>query len=343
MYIHSKEGRPMGITIKDVAKKTGVSITTVSQILNGKGQRFSEKTREKVLSAAEELNYKANYFAQNMVTKQTQTIGVIIPDITNIFYSDMIKGIEDYLYENGFMVLLCNSTDDEERESLYLNQLVHRSVDGFIIASSTISDEMIFDLLKKNNKPYILLDRKREENESDNIIVDDMEGGYIATEHLINLGHHNIGVITSSSLDVNVHNRFLGYKQCMEEHHVQMKEEWIVREELSMSGGYEAAKKLLRKDVSAIFATSDQLAIGVYRAANEAGVRISGDLSLIGYDDIELASYMSPPMTTIHQPIYDIGKLAAKTLLHRIMNPEEPIINHVVKTKLVVRDSTREL
>ncbi|GGE57142.1 ribose utilization transcriptional repressor RbsR [Priestia taiwanensis] len=333
----------MSITIKDVAKKTGVSITTVSQILNGKGQRFSEKTREKVWSAAEELNYKANYFAQNMVTKQTQTIGVIIPDITNTFYSDMIKGIEDYLYENGFMVLLCNSTDNEERENLYLNQLVHRSVDGFIIASSTISDEMIFDLLKKNDKPYILLDRKREEHESDNIIVDDTEGGYVATEHLITLGHRNIGVITSSSSDVNVHNRFVGYKKCMEDYGLLMKEEWIMRETLSMSGGYEAAKKLLQADVSAIFATSDQLAIGVYRAASEVGVCIPEQLSLIGYDDIELASYMSPPLTTIHQPIYEIGKLAAETLIHRIMNPEEAAKNHLVKTRLVVRSSTKVL
>jgi LacI family transcriptional regulator len=333
----------MCITIKDVAEKSGVSITTVSQILNGKGQRFSEKTRTKVLEAAEELNYKANYFAQNMVTKQTRTVGVIIPDITNTFYSDMIKGIEDYLYENGFMVLLCNSTDDEERENLYLNQLVHRAVDGFIIASSTISDDMIFQLLKRNNKPYILLDRKREESESDNIIVDDMEGGYIATEHLIKLGHRKIGVITSNSSDINIHNRFLGYKKCMGNYELPIAEEWVERESLSMSGGYEAAQRLLKTEVTAIFATSDQLAIGVYKGANEQQIHIPEELSLIGYDDIELASYMSPPLTTIHQPIYEIGKLAAETLLQRIMNPEEAVINHVVKTKLVVRDSTKAL
>ncbi|EUJ32164.1 LacI family transcriptional regulator [Listeria cornellensis FSL F6-0969] len=318
----------MGVTIRDIAEKTGVSITTISQILNGKGSRFSETTRNKVFQTAKDLAYKPNFFAKNMVTNRTNTIGMIVPEVTDPFFSQMVKGAEDYLNAHDYMILLCNSSQDSTREDLYVEELLHRAVDGLIIASPNILASNVFAQLETLHKPYILLDRKRHHREEGNIFIDDYEGGYMATEHLISLGHTNIGIITSDDSFYSVEERLQGYQASLKEHGISGSPTWIMEGDQTMPGGYIASKKLLETaDITALFVTNDQMAVGAYRAALELGITIPDDLSIIGFDDIELAEYMAPTLTTIRQPIYDIGKTAAEYLLKAIQKPTEKMAN----------------
>ncbi|AQY52067.1 LacI family transcriptional regulator [Listeria weihenstephanensis] len=334
----------MGATIRDIAEKTGVSITTISQILNGKGSRFSEATRNKVFQTAKDLAYKPNFFAKNMVTNRTNTIGMIVPEVTDPFFSQMVKGAEDYLNAHDYMILLCNSSQDSAREDLYVEELLHRAVDGLIIASPNILASNVFEQLEIRHKPYILLDCKRHHREEGNIFIDDYEGGYMATEYLISLGHTQIGIITSDDSFYSVEERLQGYLACLEKHQVPGESAWISEGDQTMAGGYFAAKQLLTTtEITALFVTNDQMAVGAYRAALELGIHIPNDLSIVGFDDIELAEYMAPALTTIRQPIYDIGKTAAEYLLKATQNPTEKIANKKMPLDLIIRESTQKL
>ncbi|MHC5253315.1 LacI family DNA-binding transcriptional regulator [Listeria kieliensis] len=333
----------MSTTIREIAEKTGVSITTISQILNGKGDRFSEATRKNVLHAAEQMKYKPNFFAKNMIKNHTNTIGMVVPEVTDAFFSQLVKGAEDYLNGEGYMIMLCNSSNDTKREDHYIEELLHRAVDGLIIASPHILDSEVFTRLKDKRCPFILLDRERNERQEGRIAVDDFAGGYEATKHLIDLGHRDIGIIVSDASFYNVFERFEGYRKAMQEHSLPVLEKWIVSGDQTMQGGLDATRKLFEQDaqVTAIFATNDLMATGAYRYAYEEGIAIPETLSVIGFDDIELAAFMTPPLTTIRQPIYEMGALAAKALLGKIEHPEEAMPNHLLKLDLIERSSTK--
>lgn len=333
----------MAATIREIAEKTGVSITTISQILNGKGERFSDLTREKVLKTAKEMSYKPNFFAKNMIVSHTNTIGMIVPEVTDPFFSQMVKGAEDYLNKEGYMIMLCNSSNDKEREDLYVEELLHRAVDGLIIASPNILLSGVIKRMEEKRSPYILLDRQRNPRQEGNIAIDDFKGGYMATEHLIKLGHTRIGIIISDTSFYNVHARYEGYLACMKDYKLTVKDTWIVSGDQTMNGGYVATQKLLQENLSAIFATNDLMAMGTYRAALEKNLHIPTDLSVIGFDDIELSEYMTPPLTTIRQPIYGIGEIAAELLLKNLQNPTEKLENRLLDISLINRSSTKSI
>lgn len=333
----------LAVTIKEIAKMTGVSITTISQILNNKGERFSAATREKVLDAVKKLSYEPDFFAKNMIIRKTNNIGMIIPKVTDPFFSQIVHGVENTLNEQGYLLLLCNSDNDRQREQVYVEKLIHQSVDGFIIASPNILDTQIFKMMKDSRKAFVLIDRTLNKRNEGNIFVDDFYGGYLATEHLIQLGHRRIGMMTSDDSFYNLIERLQGYKKCMNDYQCPVEDDWIVENTLTLQGGYDAAKDLLAKSLTAIVCGNDQMAIGAYRAAREAGVRIPADLSIIGYDDIEISRYVVPPLTTVSQPIYEIGETAAALLLNKIAHPEERIKNKTLKVELKVRESTRHL
>ena len=197
------------VTIKDVANDSGVSITTVSQILNGNGARFSGKTVEKVLAAKERLNYQPDYFAQRMVMK-SKTIGVIVPDITNPFFAQLIRGIESVLYKENFILMLCNAEQDVTREHEYLTELIRRSVDGFVIASSEISNQTINETLRAKKIPFIVLDQKAE-GFSDAVLTDDYRGGQLAAKHLQEQRHEQVSVVMPPHAPVNIQQRLKGF------------------------------------------------------------------------------------------------------------------------------------
>lgn len=333
----------MSVTIREIAEKTGVSITAISQILNGKGERFSETTKNRVLKAAKDMAYKPNFFAKNMITNHTNTIGMVVPEVTDAFFSQMVKGAEDYLNRHDYMIMLCNSSNDKEREDRYVEELLHRAVDGLIIASPNILASKVFERLQEKKKPYILLDRQRNEQKEGRIAVDDFEGGYMATKHLQHLGHTKIGIIISDNSFYNVFERYEGYLACMKEAGITVSKDWIVSGNQTMQGGFLAGEKLLESGVTAVFATNDLMAVGLYRFLFDKGVKIPEDLSVIGFDDIELSEFMVPPLTTVRQPIYEIGAVAAEFLLRKIAYPEEKMSNRLLDLTLIERGSTTKI
>lgn len=332
------------MTIKDVARLAGVSITTVSQILNKKGDRFSPETRQKVLAVVKELDYKADYFAQNMVSKQTKTIGMVVPDITDLFFSKVIEGVEKHLNELGFMIILCNSNHSSEKENLYIEELLHRSVEGIILASpNPIHLPKLKNEDGSNKIPHILIDRGINKRDEGQLITNEFQGAYEAVEHLVNLGHREIGMLSNETSFYEITDRFYGYKKCLADYQIPFQEEWIVSKNLTIKGGYEGAQQLLQQNITALFCGNDQMAIGAYRAINEAGKQIPKDISVIGYDGLEITDYLVPSLTTVAQPIFEIGYFAAKFLIDHINNPKEKVPNKYFDTQLVLKNSTKKL
>lgn len=324
------------ITIKDVAKQSGVSIATVSQILNGNEQKFSPKTVEKVLVAKAALNYEPDYFARRMVMKKSKTIGVLVPDITNPFFSTLVRGIEGVLYRENFVTMLCNADLDTKKETDYLEELSRRGVDGYIIASSAISNQAINDSLRKKNLPYIVLDQKKAEGYSDAVLTDDLSGGELAGEHLNQLGHQKVAVVLPENATENIQTRLTGFQKIYPN-------AVLVHAELSKDGGRQAAKEIVKADVTAIFAINDELAFGLYLGLADVEKRIPQDYSVIGYDNIDMCEYVTPQLTTIAQPIYELGQTTANLLLERVEQPEKNWEEKTLPVQLIKRFSTARL
>lgn len=324
------------VTIKDVAKRSGVSITTVSQILNGKEDMFSTITVKKVLEAKKELNYEPDYFARRMIMKKSKTIGVLVPDITNPFFSNLLRGIENVLYQKNFVAMFCNADMDEAKESEYLQELSRRGVDGFIIASSAVSNQAINDTLKKNSLPFIVLDQKKAEGISDAVLTDDFSGGQLAAQHLADLGHQQVAVVMPQDAPANIQKRYEGFCSIFPEAEK-------VNSELSKIGGRQAAKKITQEDFTGLFAVNDEIAFGLYLGLNEASKQIPDDYSIVGYDNIDMCEYVIPQLTTIAQPIFELGQTTAELLLERIQQPEKNWEEKMLPVQLVERASTKRI
>ncbi|MGX4687308.1 LacI family DNA-binding transcriptional regulator [Vagococcus sp. JNUCC 83] len=327
----------MKVTIKEIAAISGVSTTTVSQILNNKGQRFSEETRQRVLKIVEEYDYNPDYFAKNMVHRESKTVGMIVPDVTDLFFSKVIEGVEAYFNKKDYMILLCNSRHSSEKEKDYIKQLQNRSVAGILLASPN-SLKLESDL---KGSPYILIDRGLNTRTEGNLLVKEYSGVYQATQHLIDNGHTKIGMLTNESGYYEMSERFDAYYQCLKDNRITYNPDFIADGPVTIEGGYQAAKELLEKQcITALCCGNDQMAIGTYRAAYELGLSIPDDLSIIGFDDLEISSFLNPPLTTVKQPAFDIGYTAAQYLLQEIEQPENIIPNKTFETTFIVRGST---
>ncbi|MGX7012937.1 ribose utilization transcriptional repressor RbsR [Vagococcus silagei] len=322
------------VTIKDVAKASGVSIATVSQILNGNTKNFSPKTVEKVKAIKEKMNYEADYFARRMIMKESKTIGVMVPDITNPFFSTLVRGIEDVLYQDNFIPMLCNIDKDYMKENNALEELSRRGVDGFIIATSAISNEDIDLFLRKNDHPFIILDQKSFEEESDTIGTDDFTGGELAANHLKELGHKKVVVIVPHKMTTNINRRFEGFMS------IYGDDATVISTALSKQGGKDSVSEIVKTPATAVFAINDELAFGLYLGFREIGKRVPEDYSVIGYDNIEMSEYVTPALTTVAQPIVELGQTAAEMLLTRIKDPKLAWQHTKLPVKLIKRFST---
>ncbi|HLQ40192.1 MAG TPA: substrate-binding domain-containing protein [Tetragenococcus sp.] len=324
------------VTIKDVAKQAGYSIATVSQILNGKGDNFNPDTVAKVLLAKETLDYEPDYFARHMIMKKSKTIGIIVPDITNPFFGSLLQGVENVLYRERFITMLCNADLDEKKESEYLAELIRRGVDGFIIASSAISNQTINESLQKKNLPFIVLDQKKAEGFSDAVLTDDYHGGQLAAEHLKSLGHQKVAVVMPKNATPNIQIRLNGFRSVFPQ-------AAVINSAISKTGGRQAAQEILKKDFSALFAVSDEIAFGLYLGLKEGGRQIPADYSIVGYDNTEMCEFVTPQLTTVAQPIFELGQQTAELLLERIHQPQKAWEEKMLAVKLSKRFSTAPL
>ncbi len=332
----------MNTTSKDVAELAGVHPSTVSRVING-DSRISEKTREKVFLIIKKLGYTPNAIARGLKTKRTYTLGMLIPDITNPFFAEIARGVEDAANKNNFNVILCNTDDKLKKERTYLEILKEKRVDGLILGTAHIKDTSILELEKKKY-PYILVSRNIEGLEKNCIIVDDVEGGIMATEYLIKSGHRRIAHITGPLQTRSGLNRLKGYKLALKRNWIEHVDELVEEGDFRIKGGYQAMKKFLKlaEPPTAIFAANDLLALGAMQAIQKKNFSIPEDFSIVGFNDIELASFVYPPLTTIRQPMLEMGELAVKMLLRIIEKEEFNQRKIVLKSKLIIRESCKK-
>lgn len=260
----------------------------------------------------------------------------MIPDITNPFFSLLLKGIEKVVYGQKYIVMLCDADFSVQKESEYLQELIRRGVDGFIIASSTVSNQTLKEQLTKNQVPYIVLDQKKSEGGSDELSTDDFTGGVLAANHLRELGHEKVALIGPQDAPSNIQTRIEGFKTVYPEF-------LFVNQPLTREGGKQAAEQIIPSEVSAIFALNDEIAFGLMYQLKHLGKVIPDDYSIVGYDNSPMSEYVTPTLTTVSQPIFELGQIAAELLLERIRDPKQAWARKVLPVELIKRNTTAHL
>ncbi len=327
-------------TIREVAKLAGVSPTTVSHVLNGT-RHVRPVVTERVRQAIQVLKYRPNTLARSLRRHETYTLGLLVPDNTNPFFADLARGVEDAGFEEGYSVVLCNSDGDAEKETQYLETLAGKQVDGIVLAATTMNIDT--SLLGLVAIPFVLVDRKILDLQVPAILADNYSGGCSAVEHLIGLGHTRIGCIEGPSDVTPSADRTRAYKDALAEAGLPKYQDYIVRGDFHFKSGLQAALQLLglSERPTAIFATNDLMAIGVLAAVEQARLRVPEDVSVVGFDDIELGTCVNPHLTTIHQPTVDMGRKAVQLLIKLMRTKKaEPQDQVVLPCNLVVRNST---
>lgn len=335
----------MKITLKDVAKMAGVSPSTVSRVITESSElNIKDETRQRILDAVKKLDYKPNAIARSLRIKSTSTLGMIIPDITNSFFSILFKGAEKLASEKGFSIILCNTDDNLIKAGKLVNSLRQRQVDGLLLATTNIDEGILQDMnLKKY--PHVFVNRRLNNEIESSVLVDNFMGTTLAMEHLIALGHSKIAHISGpSSVDTAIKRRN-AYKFLLESNNMPYDEDLLVESEMTEEGGYKAFNELIKRhaDFTAIYAANDLIAIGVISAAKQKGFQIPEDFSIVGFDDLPIAEKISPGLTTIKIPIYEMGYMAADILIKDIKKEYNYVNKLVFKPELVIRDSTRPL
>lgn len=329
----------MGINIFDIAKEAEVSIATVSKVVNNTG-RISDKTRKKVLEIIEKHNYTPNSLATALTGKFSYTLGLIIPNLANPFFGEIAKSVEDRARELGFSVMICSTDYDADREASYFTLLQKKRVDGVIILSGFEDQHTITRNLVKPNMPVALIARDIPTISINSVSIDDFVGGYEAAKHLIGLGHRRMGLIVENIRCAK--ERVRGFNQALEEHDLQLDESLVLLGEATVPNGKKLALQLLSGDEppTAIFATNDLLAIGTIQAVNEHGLKVPQDVSVIGFDNTMLATITDPPLTTIAQPMEQMGRQIVDLLVQELKGDVTHKQRIVLLPELVVRKST---
>lgn len=330
-------------TIKHVAARAGVSFTTVSHVLNGT-RRVSDSARERVERAIAEMGYAPSAVARALKMSETCILGVLVPNITNPFFAELTRGIEDCCRRTDYSVFLCNSDDDPERQSRYLQTLLERRVDGLLLAAAAGEASPLAQRLASARVPTVVVDRHIPGLAADLVRVDHEGGARLAVEHLLELGHRKIACLAGPSEFAVSRARVAGWRAAMAQARIEPEPGWLLEGDFSAAAGHELARQLLaRGDVSAIFASNDLLAIGALRAAAELGVAVPSALSVIGFDGIDLGAYAYPALTTVGHPIRAMGEVAAQVLIERIAAGPTSGREVVLPAQLLRRESTGPL
>ncbi len=328
-------------TIKDVAQMANVSIATVSHVLNG--TRFvSKEVQLRIMDAMETLNYQPSAVARGLRTKKTNTMAIIIPDITNPFFSDFTRGFQDAVDQKGFLVLVCNSDRILSRELRFLEMIWQQRVDGVVLNPAKVKAEDLSRLIKARIS-VVLIGSQIDHPDFNVVMIDNVKGGNDATQHLINLGHRRIGLLCGLLNTTSGGLRFQGYVKALVQNGIPFEEELTAEGAITYDGGYQCMRQLLSKKSppSAVFATSDVMALGAKTAIEDAGLQIPGDISLIGFDDIPEVSRSRPKLSTIAQPKYRMGQEAANILLEQIESKQTISRKKIVmEHEVIAREST---
>ena len=328
------------VTIKDIAREVGVSPSTVSRALSD-STLISEKTRQSVKEVAQKLGYERNELARGLVKGSSGAIGLVVADITNPFFADITRGVGEVAHRFGYGVILCHTAGKADRELSYIRLLRRKRVDGLILTSATIDDPYLGDLAK-TRIPFILVSRLCNSVDAPYVVANDRTGARLAVEHLIELDHERIGFIGGPPDVQPSRDRMAAYREALREHGLAEKEEWMCYADFTQAAGRRAGRHMLSlpERPSAIFAANDVTALGVLEVAEELGYQIPDDLSLVGYDDITYASLPRLQLTTVAQPAFEMGRIAAEWLLSSIEGHKSYPLRCVLNPHLVVRRST---
>jgi LacI family transcriptional regulator len=337
-----KDESSQSITVVDIAKKAGVSITTVSRVTNN-SNLVGKKTRNKVQKVIAEMNYIPNQMARGLSARRSKTIALIIPDISNPFFPELIHGVEDVVNKQGYSMFLCNSNFNHEKEKSYINEMAERRVDGVIIISAFLQDKSLIKRLNETTMRIVTIQSQIEG--IDCIKTTDYNGMTEAIEHLIGLGHRKIAFICIDLCGCK--NRYSAYTDVLTRNGISVNEEYVVencKESSSkQNAGYLMTKRLLEltNPPTAIQTLNDYLAFGAYMAVVEKGLRIPEDISIVGYDDVTMARQVNPALTTVSQPAYAMGEAGGELLIKNISDGLNLICKEIVlPTKLIIRGST---
>ncbi|MGI6176546.1 MAG: LacI family DNA-binding transcriptional regulator [Christensenellales bacterium] len=326
--------------IKDVAKLAGVSVGTVSRYLNHP-EKLTPQYRERVAKAVAELNYQPSHIAKMMRTKKTRLIALVVPEITNPFYVTLYDAVHSMCEKLQYSPVIFMM--ETGMQALHFILDGHpANVDGLILGF--MDDDEVHSILDKlpPEAPVVLMSANPQNKSLNTVVSDLFHGSYDAAEHLVSLGHRKIAYVLSLDLEANTIEKTSGVRKCFAKHHIELPEEYIFSGPSRYSAGYNAASRFLRLDdpPTAIIAENDILAIGCIKYLNDHNYRVPQDVAVIGYDDIQESSVYSPSVTTVRQPIEDMGKLAVKMLINKIEHPNSQNRQAVFKSKLVVRQST---
>jgi len=322
-----------------VAAEAQVSIATVSRVING-NRRVSPDLRSSVLSAMDRLGYQPNAIAQGLRRSATRSVGVLIPRIHEPFFSTLAFAIERTLFASDYRGLLCSTEEQPDKERAYVDMLLTQQVDAFIYFPSIAGSQANLRRIVERGIPVVLIERSFAELEVSRVLISNFQGGYDGAQHLIALGHTHIGVICANLASMPVE-RLSGAQQALAEAGVDA-EVRIMSRGSDFEAGYEAALDMLHRPgrPTAVFALADSIAVGVLHAAAYLDLRVPEDLSVVGFDNISLAAFVIPPLTTVAQPIYAIGEAAVRILLHQLQDPGAAPETVMLNTELVVRQST---
>jgi len=336
--------KAISYTMRDVARLACVSVATVSAVVNGKGSVSHELTR-RVEEAIEALDYHPNHVARSLRVSRTLAIGMVVPDLTNLFFADVMRGAQDESSRNDLCIVLCNSNEDPVQERRYLSQLLSRRVDGILLASA---DSTIAQFRRAWRRlPLVCIDRIPGGFTGAAVVIDNVAAAHEATRHLIELGHRRIAIL-AGRLNVSTGlGRLEGFRKALQEAHLPLREDYLRCGDFSFDGGYRSGLELLRlpDPPTAIFSSNNRTTLGLMRAISEQGLRCPELVSVVGFDDFDWSEMFSPRLTTIVQPSYEIGRRAVEILVGRIKSQNGELetgeeARVVLKTHLCIREST---
>lgn len=333
-------------TIKDVAKTAGVSTTTVSHVINQ--TRFVRaETVEAVQKAIKSLNYSPSAVARSLKVNTTKSIGMLVTTSEAPYLAEIIHAVEEFCYLQGYSLFLCNTLNNPEKISNHLDMLTKKRVDGLLVMCSEYTQDSLDLLAKVNNIPTVVMDWGPKNPCTTEIHNHGFDGGYIATQHLIENGHKDIAVISGDRCKTISKSRFEGFSKAMTEAQLKINPDWVLEGDFEPEGGYECMRIILQQNVlpSAVFCFNDTMAMGAMCAITEAGMKIPDDISIIGYDNIHASRFYSPPLTTVHQSKRRLGVKAIENLLLLIKEKAEDRISHEpleFYPELVVRKTVKQ-
>lgn len=331
------------VTIDDVAKAAGVSKQTVSRAINDKGE-IHPATKARILELVNTMGYRPSRLAQALNTQRTYMVGLVLQDITNPFFPEMARGVQDTALAHDYSALIVNTDEKAELELGLLNMLVAQGVDGLITFTHHAPDKELTKFAD-TFRPMVLINRLFEHPHVNLLLIDNKKGAESAVDYLFLLGHRHIGMLSNAQFFPGQVRRVQGYKSALVKHALPVREEYIEQESANLAGGYRAATSLLgqQPELTALFCYNDLMALGAIRACRDIGRRVPEDISIIGFDDIQLATMNSPAVTSISVDKYELGRLAFKRLLALIEDPHRPVETIHMGVELVIRESTAPL